>query len=326
MRLKSVACMLALAAGVAAWGGVQAQGRDYPTKPIRVIIPLAPGGPSDILARLVGQKLTAYTHEAVVIDNRPGAGGTLGTTLAARAAPDGYTMLLLGESTLAINASLYSHLPYDTLKDLTAVSILAGAPYLLVVHPSLPVHTLKQFIAFVHAHPGELNYASGGTGTGPQLAMEVFKDKLHLNIVHIPYKGAGPALNDTMAGQVQAMMVNMIAGLPLVKAGRLRALGQSGATRAPAAQDIPTLSEAGAAGYDMTGQHMVLVPGGTPRKIVVFLNREIVRALHTKAVADRLAAEGAQVIGSTPEEAGRVLRADIAEYGATIKRLGLKID
>ncbi len=303
---------------------VPAYAQNYPTKTIRLVVPLAPGGPSDILARTMAAKLTEALKQTVVVDNRPGAGGTLGTDIVAKSAPDGYTMLLMGVSTLTINASLYPKLPYDTLRDLTAISVLAGAPYLLVVHPSLPVRSMKELVALAKARPAQLNYASGGAGTGPHLAMEVLKDHLGVKIEHVPYKGAGPAMNDLIAGHVQVLMVNMIAGLPMVKAGRMRAIGQSGARRSPGAPDIPTFAEGGATGYDSTGQHGMWFPGGTPREVVARVNQEVVKALNTKEVSERLAAEGAEIVGSTPDEANAIVRRDVEKWAAVIKKLALQ--
>jgi tripartite-type tricarboxylate transporter receptor subunit TctC len=323
MRRRCVACLCAIAAAVAVPAFAA---ESYPTKPIRLIVPLAPGGPSDILARTIAAKVTEALKQTVVVDNRPGAGGTLGTELAAKAAPDGYTMLLMGVSTLAINASLYSHLPFDTLKAFQSIADLAGAPYLLVVNPTLPVHTLGELVALAKKEPGKLNYASGGTGTGPHLAMEMLKDNLHIDIQHIPYKGAGPALNEVIGGQVKIMMVNMIAGLPHVKSGRLRALGQSGARRSPGAPDIPTLEEGGAKGYHPTGQHGMWFPAGVPRDIVAKMNRAVVDGLHSKEVSDRLATEGATIIGDTPAQAQQVLRDEVAQYAAVIRKLKLKVN
>lgn len=321
MRARITGCMLALAVAAVT---VDAHAQSYPTKPIRLIVPLAPGGPSDILARTIAAKVTEALKQTVVVDNRPGAGGTLGTELAANAAPDGYTMLLMGVSTLTINASLYPKLPFDTARAFQAITVLAGAPYLLVVNPSLPVRSLPELVALAKKQPGQLNYASGGTGTGPHLAMEVLKDNLHIDIQHIPYKGAGPAMNDVIGGQVKIMMVNMIAGLPMVKAGRLRAIGQSGATRSAGAPDIPTFDEGGAKGYDSTGQHGMWFPAGVSGDIVMRMNRTVVDALHTKEVSERLAAEGATIIGNTPEEAQAIVRRDIAQWRAVIQKLALK--
>lgn len=313
---------LSFAACVAV-GPAAAQGAaGYPAKPIRLIVPLAPGGPSDILARTIAQKLSEGIKQTVVVDNRPGAGGTVGADIAAKSPPDGYTMILVSTS-YSINATLYPKLPYDTLKDLVPVTMLAAAPYLLAAHPSLPVKSLQELIALAKARPGELNYASGGSGTGPHMAMELLKQRTGVNVVHIPYKGAGPALTDLMAGQVQLQMVNMIAGLPLAKSGRIRALAVSIAKRSPAAPEIPTIEESGVA-FDEGGQHGIMAPAGTPRDIIAKLHREIVRALHLPEVKNRLAGEGAEVVGNTPEEYGAIIRADVEKWAKVIKQSGIR--
>lgn len=322
--VSRIVCLtVALGAVVAAAPAFPQQ--QYPAKPIRLIVPLAPGGPSDILARTVAAKLTEGIKQTVVVDNRPGAGGTVGADIAAKSPPDGYTMILVSTS-YSINASLYPKLPYNTLKDLTAVTMLAAAPYILAVHPSLPARSLKQLMVLAKARPGELNYASGGSGTGPQMSMEVLKQRTGLNIVHIPYKGAGPALIDLVAGQVQLQMVNMIAGLPLAKAGRIRALAVSSAARSDAAPDIPTIAESGVPGFDEGGQHGIMVPAGTPRDIIAKLNKEIAAVLQLPEVKGRLASEGAKVIGNSPEEYARIVRADVEKWARIIKDLGLRAD
>ena len=320
--VSRIVCLTAaLGAGVIAAPAFPQQ--QYPAKPIRLIVPLAPGGPSDILARTVAAKLTEGIKQTVMVDNRTGAGGTVGAAVAAKSPPDGYTIILVSTS-YAINATLYPKLPYDTLKDLTAVTMLAAAPYLLTVHPSLPAKSLKQLVALAKARPGDLNYASGGSGTGPQLSMEVLKQRAGLDIVHVPYKGAGPALTDLIAGQVHMQLVNMIAGLPLVKAGRIRALGVSKATRSPAAPDIPTLAESGAPGYDEGGQHGIMIPAGTPKDVVARLHQEIVKVLHLPEINNRLSQEGATVVGNTPEQYQAIIRADIEKWAKIIKALGLR--
>ncbi len=295
----------------------------YPVKPIRLIVPLAPGGPSDILARTVAVKLTENLGQSVIVDNRPGAGSTVGTDIAAKSPPDGYTMILVSTS-YAVNASLYPKLPYDTLKDLAPVTLLAAAPNILTVHPSLPVRSMKEFIALAKARPGQLNYASGGSGTGPHMAMELLKLQSGINIVHIPYKGAGPALIDLMAGHVQAQMVNMIAGMPIVKSGRIRAIAVSTAKRSPAAPEIPTIAESGVPGFNEGGQHGIMVPAGTPREIVMRLNQEIVKVLQSPETKGRLAAEGAEVVGNTPEQFGAIIRADVEKWAKVIKQSGIR--
>lgn len=320
--VSRIVCLtVALGAVVAAAPAFPQQ--QYPAKPIRLIVPLAPGGPSDILARTVAAKLTEGIKQTVVVDNRPGAGGTVGADIAAKSPPDGYTMILVSTS-YSINASLYPKLPYNTLKDLTAVTMLASAPYLLTVHPSLPAKSLKQLLALAKARPGEMNYASGGSGTGPHLAMEVLKQRTGMNVVHIPYKGAGPALNDLVAGHVQLQMVNMIAGLPLVKAGRIRALAVSTGKRSDAAPEIPTIAESGVPGFDEGGQHGIMVPAGTPREIVARLHQEIVKVVQSPEIRSRLASEGAAVAGTTPEQYAEVIRSDVEKWARIIKDLGLR--
>ncbi|MDP2240672.1 MAG: tripartite tricarboxylate transporter substrate binding protein [Burkholderiales bacterium] len=310
-----------LAAALAA-GTVAAQ--TYPSKPIRLIVPLAPGGPSDILARSMGQKLTESMKQAVIVDNRTGAGGTLGIDLAAKSAPDGYTMLLVAVATYTINASLYPKLPYDPLADLTPVTILAGAPYILVVHPALPVRSVKQLIALAKARPGDLNYSSGGAGTGPHLATEVFKANAGIDVVHIPYKGAGPALNDLVAGQVQFQLANMIASLPLVQSGRLRAIAVSGSQRSARLPEVPTIAESGVTGLDDVGGHMIMVPGATPRVIITRLHQELAKVLQQPEVKARLASEGAEIFSTPPDETAAIIRNDIQKWAKIIRQLKLQ--
>jgi tripartite-type tricarboxylate transporter receptor subunit TctC len=317
-------------AGLIAWSAAMAltsagaHAQSYPAKPIRLVVPLAPGGPSDILARTVAAKVTEGIGQSVIVDNRPGAGGSIGADIVAKAPPDGYTIILVSNS-LSINASLYPKLPYDTLRDLAPITLLAFAPYILTVHPSLPVKTPKELIALAKSQPGQLNYASGGSGTGPHMAMEFFKLTTGTRLLHIPYKGAGPALIDTIAGQCQVLMVNIIAGLPHVKGGRLRALAVSSAKRASVAPELPPLSDT-IAGFDESGQHGILAPGGTSREIVQRLNAEIVKALNSNEIKSRLAAEGAEVAGSTPEQYAASLKSDVAKWAKVIKASGIKVD
>ena len=319
---KQVAVTLFAGIVALAAHGVGAQG--YPVKPIRLIVPLAPGGPSDILARTMGQKLTENLKQTIVVENRTGAGGTIGTDAAAKSPPDGYTMLLIAVASYTINASLYPKLPYDPYKDLEPVSILAGAPYILVVHPSLPVKNLKQLIALDKSRPGKLNYSSGGTGTGPMLATEVLKANTGMTAVHIAYKGAGPALIDLVAGQVDFQLANMIASLPFVKNGRLRGLAVSGGKRSPLLPELPTISEAGVPGLEEVGGHMIMVPGATPKDIVARLHQELIKVLQQPEVKSRLEGEGAEIFGTSPERSAAIIRSEIERAGKIIKRLGLQ--
>jgi tripartite-type tricarboxylate transporter receptor subunit TctC len=312
-----LAVILALTAAAA---GAQT----YPVKPIRLIVPLAPGGPSDILARTMGQKLTENLKQTVVVENRTGAGGTIGADAAAKSPPDGYTILLIAVASYTINASLYPKLPYDPNKDLTPISILAGAPYILVVHPSLPVKTLKQLIALDKSQPGKLNYSSGGTGTGPMLATEILKANTGMKAVHIAYKGAGPALVDLVAGQVDFQLANMIASLPFVKQGRLRGLAVSGPRRSPLLPELPTILEAGVKGLEEVGGHMIMAPGATPKPLIDRLNQELVKVLQQPEVKSRLESEGAEIFGTSPEKSQEIIRSEMARMAKIIKQLGLK--
>ncbi|MBC7780907.1 MAG: tripartite tricarboxylate transporter substrate binding protein [Proteobacteria bacterium] len=295
----------------------------FPTKPLRVIVPSGPVGPSDFIARALANRLAENLKQSVMIDNRPGAGGTLGTMLAARSAPDGHTLLVMGLNNYVINATLYPQLPYDSLKDLIPISILAEAPLLLAVHPSLPVKNLQQLLALARAQRKGLDYASGGSGTGPHLAMELLLERVGVKMEHIAYKGAGAALNEVIAGQVGVLMVNMTAGVPFVRAGKLRAIAVTSRARAPSAPEIPTVAESGYPDFVTTGQHFAMVAGGTPREIVARLHQELLKAINAPDVRDRLAHEGSEIVGSSPEQAQIVVRDEIARWSKVIRRLGL---
>jgi tripartite-type tricarboxylate transporter receptor subunit TctC len=318
-RLYLVACSL-LAASMLA----QAQQQPYPARPVRIVVPLAPGGPSDILARAMAQKLTENLKQTVFVENRTGAGGTIGADVAAKAAPDGYTLLLIAVASYTINATLYPKLPYDPLKDLQPVTILAGAPYVLVVHPSLPARTLRELVELDRKRPGELNYSSGGAGTGPHLATEVLKANTGMTAVHVAYKGAGPALTDLVAGHVHFQLANMIASLQFVRNGRLRGIAVSGAKRSPTLPDLPTIAESGVRGLEEVGGHMIMAPGATPPDIVQRLHQELIKVLQQPEVMARLAAEGAEVFGTPPDKAAAVIRVEIQKWARVIRQLGLQ--
>jgi len=315
-RLATIFCGALLAAGIAS-------AQPYPAKPIRLIVPLAPGGPSDTLARTVALRLTEVIGQSVVVENRAGAGGVVGTEIAAKSPPDGYTMLLVSTS-FTINASLYPKLPYDTLKDLAAVTMLASGPYLIAVHPSLPVKSMKELIALAKSRPGQLNYASGGSGTGPHMSLELLKLATGVNIVHIPYKGAGPALIDLMAGHVQIQPVNILVGLPQARAGKLRALAVTTAKRSAAAPEVPTVAETVVPGFNEGGQHGIVVPAGVPREVIARLQQSIVKVLQNPEVKDRLASEGSEVVGNTPEQYGAIIRSDVEKWAKVIQRTGIR--
>ena len=300
--------------------------QNYPAKAIRLIVPLAPGGPSDILARSMSQTISPSLGQSVVVDNRTGAGGTIGIDIAAKSPPDGYTLLLVALATYTINANLYPKLPYDSRKDLAPVIILAGAPYVFTVHPSLPVKTLKELMALAKSRPGDLNYGSGGTGTGPQMAFELFKLKTGINIVHIPYKGSGPALTEHMAGHTQVGLYNMIAALPMIQSGRLRAVAVSGAKRHPALPQMPTITEVGIEGFEEVGGHMIMVPSATPKPIVERLHREFAKALQTPDVLAKLKSEGAEVFATPPDAATAAIHKELDKWAEVIKRTGIKVE
>jgi len=320
----SIGRILALSIGlmVLAWGTVvHAADR---ARPIRLIVPFSPGGSNDIMARLFGQKYYESTGQQVIVDNRPGASGIVGTQAAANAAPDGYTLLMMS-LTLTVNPSLYRKLPYDTEKDLVPVTLIATAPLMLVINPSLPVKTVKEFIAYAKANPGKLNFGSGGRGTTPHLAGEMLKTMAGIQSTHVPYKGGGPALTDVMGGQIQFMLENIPSTLPFVQAGRLRALAVTAKKRSPLVPDLPTLDEAGLTGYEIVGRNGLFFPAGTPDENVQKIHEETVKMLAQPDVKERLATLGAEGMGSSPAEFAAFLRAEIAKWAKLVKQAGLEL-
>ncbi len=304
-------------------GTVTAAAQNYPVRPVRLVVPSSPGGGTDISARIIAPKLSEYLGQQVVVDNRPGAGTMIGGEVVARAAPDGYT-LLMGISTLAINPAIYRKVPYDALRDFAPVSQAVALPNVLVAHPSLPVKTVKELIAFAKARPGQLNFASAGLGTSPHLSMELFLSMTKLKMVHVPYKGSGPGVVDLVAGHVPLMMPNMLSALPHIKTGRLRALGVTSARRAAGAPDIPTIAEAGVPGYEAVQWYGVLAPAGTPRAIVTRLHAQIVRVLQLPEIRQRFSTDGAEAVGSSPEEFTAFIRAETAKWAQVIKAAGIR--
>lgn len=302
----------------------EAAARHYPDRPIRFILAFPPGGGADAIARVVGQKLSDAWHEPVVIDNRPGAGGNLAASLTAKAAPDGYTLL---QSTVghAIGASLYSKLPYDLARDFVAVTELASTPFMLVVNPSLPAASVADLVVLAKAKPNVLTYASSGIGGPSHLAMELFKSATRIEMRHIPYKGVAQSLTDILGGQID-MMFTALRQWPLVKAGKLRALGVASLKRTTIAPTIPTIDEAGVKGFEAGTWYGVQAPAGTPRPIVNALNSELARILHQPDIAARLAADGFDVIASTPEEFAAYVRAEISKWASAVKKSGMRIE
>jgi tripartite-type tricarboxylate transporter receptor subunit TctC len=312
----ALACALTMPAALA-------HAQAYPQKPSRLIVPLAAGGPSDHMARTLAQKLSEGVKQSVIVDNRPGASGIIGTELVAKSPPDGYT-LLLSQTAVSINAVLIPKLPYDTLKDLQAVSQLTAAPYILAVHPSLPVHTPKALIALAKARPGELNHASGGSGTGPHLAMALLMQKTGTKITQIAYKGGGPAMIDFIAGQTQVFMTNAVVMLPQMKAGRARGLAVTSARRSQVAPELPTIAETIYPGYEEGAAHGIMAPAGVPKPILDKLHAEIVKAMRSPEVDARLKGEGADVVASSPDEYAVRIRADIDKWSKVIRQAGIR--
>ena len=304
-----------------------ASAQSYPSKPIRLIVPYPPGGPLDIMARAIGQKLTEAWSQPVVVDNRAGAGGNIGADLVAKSTADGYTLLMGAVATHAINPTLYAKLPYDPVKDFAPVALVAQVPNILVVNPSVPARSVPELIDLVRARPGYLNFGSGSTGSTGHLAGELFNTMAGVKMVHIPYKGGAPAMADLLAGQVQLMFDNLANALPQVKAGRLRALAVTTLARSPAMPELPTIAESGLPGFDLTTWFGVMAPARTPPEIVVKLNAEIVRALNAKDMRERLEKMGAEPPpNNTPERFAAFIGSEAAKYAKVVRDSGAKVE
>ena len=316
--------LLFLAAALTAAPAALAQ--TYPTKTVRMIVAFPPGGTTDILARATAQKLTEAFGQQVVIDNRPGAGGNIGTELVARSPADGYTLLASPGSTLTSNPAVYAKVPFDTVRDFAPVTIIAEVPNVLIVHPSLPVKTVKELIALAKTRPGQLAYASTGAGQSTHLSAELFKQMARVDMIHVPYKGSAPALTDMVAGQVTVMFDNMPSCLPFVKAGRLKAIAVTSTKRSPTTPELPTVAEAALPGFDVTVWFSVLAPANTPRDIVARLNGEIVKALKAPDMRERLSQQGAEPVGNTPEEFSAVIKRDLAKWSKLVKDANIRLD
>jgi tripartite-type tricarboxylate transporter receptor subunit TctC len=298
----------------------------WPARPIRIIVPFPPAGATDILARAVAFDLQKAFSQTVVGENRPGAGGNLGADMVAKAAPDGYTLLMATVGTHAINVALYAKMPYDAVRDFAPVSLVALVPNLLVVHPSLPVHSVSELIAWARAHPGKLNYASSGNGTSIHLSGELFKSMAALEITHVPYKGSGPAIADLIGGQVQLMFDNLPSALPHARGGKLRALAVTSARRSPAAPELPTVAEAGLPGYEASAWFGIAAPAATPREIVSKLNAAIARGLQSNETRERLSGQGAEPVGGSPEQFAEHIRTELAKWAKVVKASGARVD
>jgi tripartite-type tricarboxylate transporter receptor subunit TctC len=317
----AIACMTLAGTDAGAQGAA-----NYPNKPIRIVVPFPPGGATDILARAIGFELQKAWGQSVIIENKPGAGGNTGADLVAKSAPDGYTLVMATVGTHAINMSLYAKMPYDAVKDFEPVVLVAGVPNLLVVHPSVNAKSVRELTALAKAQPGKLNVASSGNGTSIHLAAELYKQMAGVDILHVPYKGSSPAVADLLGGQVQMMFDNMPVSLPHVKAGKLRALAVTSMTRSAALPDVPTMDEEGLKGFDATSWFGLLAPAGTPKDIVAKLNAAAVKALASPEMRERLAAQGADPVGNTPDQFAAFIKAEIDKWAKIVKASGARVD
>jgi tripartite-type tricarboxylate transporter receptor subunit TctC len=300
--------------------------QSYPSKPIRYIVPFPPGGGQDLVVRALAPRMTEALGQTVLVDNRPGAATMVGAEIAAKSPPDGYTVFNGSNTTLAINPNLYSKVPYDPIKDFVAVTQIASLPNLLVVHPSLPVRTVKELAALARSRPGQLNYGSSGTGTPAQLAGVMFGDAAGVKLVHVPYRGSSQALTALISGETQMMFGSMTSTLPFVKSGRLRAIAVTGAKRSLAAPDLPTVAEAAYPGFEAVTWYGLFVPVGTPAAIIARLNAEVVRILRAPDFRDWLVAQGADPVGSTPDELATFVKTELVKYAKIVKDSGMRPD
>ena len=316
LRYICVVCFV-----TAAVSTVHAQ--SYPNRPIRLVVPYPPGGGTDVVARTLAQKMNEVMGQPVIVDNRAGANGIIGSDAVAKAAPDGYTVLIT-LATHVLNPALYAKLPYGP-DDHAPVTVLAEYPFVITVHPSLPVKNTREFIAFAKSRPGQLTFASSGNGSGPHLGMELFKSMASIDVVHVPYKGAGQAMTDLLSGQVPIFLNNFIAGAQMIKAGRLRALAVTSRNRSSAAPEVPTVAESGLPGYVVTGWYAMMVPAATPAPVVRALHEGTVKALKSKEVSGRLSNEAAEIIANTPQEFAAFMKTESEKWTAVIRKAKVRI-
>jgi len=326
LKIRCTHCCLFIAGATALSLHGLAHGQAYPSKPIRMIVPYPPGGGTDIFARLLAAKLSPALGQQVVIEQRPGAGGVIGADVAVKAAPDGYTLLIGQASNLAINQHLISKLPYDPLKDFAPITLIATSPGLLVVHPSLPIRTVKDLVALAKSRPGTINYASAGNGSPGHLAAAYFNKVAHIDLLHVPYKGATPAMTDVIAGHASLYFTSPVAAQPYVQSGRLRQIAVTSAQRFPPLPYVPSIAEAGYPDFDITSWWGLLAPAGIPRDIVARLHTESVTALNAAEMKERLAAQGALVVTNAPDQFASYLKSEIANWGRIVKASGARLD
>ncbi|MEO8441229.1 MAG: tripartite tricarboxylate transporter substrate binding protein [Betaproteobacteria bacterium] len=318
--------VLAAIAGVVVAAAFPAQAQPYPNKPVRILVPFPAGAGVDIVARMLGMPLAEVWGEATVVDNRPGAGGTIACELAAKAVPDGYTLLLGNVSTFAMAPSLYKKVNYDPVKSFAPITIVNTSTNVLVVHPGVAAATTQAFIALAKAKPGQINYASAGSGTSPHLSAELFKSMAGVDLVHVPYKGSPQALTDLLGGQTQAMFASLVSALPHVRQNRLRALGMTATHRSPALPEVPTISESGLRGYDVAVWMGIVAPAGTPPAIVAQLNRQIAAILKTPEIRERLGVQGLEATTNSPAEFAAYIATEVPKWAKVIKQAGVVAD
>jgi tripartite-type tricarboxylate transporter receptor subunit TctC len=303
-----------------------AHAQQYPTKPVRIIVPFPPGGGLDIVARLMGPKLSEAYGQQIVVDNRAGAAGVIGTEIAARSAPDGHTWLMATMGNLAVNRHLYSKMAVDPLRDLAPVTEVVAVHFVMVAHPSLPARDVKGLIALARARPGQINFSSSGAGGAPHLAGELLKSMANIKLVHVPYKGSGPSFIDLLGGQVSLTCDSLLQSLPYIRAGRLNALAVLGPNRAPQLPNVPTVSESGLPGYELTNWFGLAVPSGTSRDLIARIHVDVSRVLQQREVRERLVDMGADVIGNTPQQFGAFLEAESAKWARVIKEANIRAE
>ena len=318
--------LFVLIAGALLAHPTRAASADYPNRPLRLIVPFPPGGAVDILGRAISNNARELIGQNIVVDNRPGFGGAVGSEIAARSQPDGYTLLMASTSTISINPALYSKLAYHPIKDFAPITLVAFVPHLVVVNPSVPAANLKEFIAYAKGKGGQLQYGSAGSGTPHHIAVEMFKQLTGVDMLHVPYKGTAPAVLDLLSGRVHFMSAEVLALLPHVRAGKLRALGMATSSRNQIAPDIPTISEAGVPGFEITGWYGVVAPAGTPREILNRLSAGIAKATKTPDMQQRFADLGATPVGNTPEEFAAFIKREGAKWAKAVKDSGAKVE
>ncbi|HTL77076.1 MAG TPA: tripartite tricarboxylate transporter substrate binding protein [Casimicrobiaceae bacterium] len=323
-RRALVAALLGIVAAAALPPGAAAD--SFPSKPVKLIVPFPPGGPLDTTGREIAQKLTESWSRSVIIENKPGAGGNIGADFVAKSPPDGYTVVMGALSTHAVNPSLYPKMPYDAKKDFAPITLVAITPNVLVVNPSLPVHSVQELIEYAKAHPGKLSFGSGSIGSAGHLAGELFKVDAGVDMVHVPYKGAAPAMQALLAGDTQLMFDNLASAMSQVKAGKLRALAVTTKARSPLAPDLPTMSEAGVPGFDISTWFGLMAPAGTPPDVIAKWNADVTKVLSAPAMRAQLAAQGAEAAPDTPSEFARFIDAELVKYAKIVKGSGAKVD